>query len=215
MSTAIEAVSIRPGTLAKGQQPPAPWADGWPSPVVVALQPTPLDAQPSAYVQKSWEDRAYGATKELGISAIAGPGGVALRIEWACPKPNYGITDNDIFADACGVILPADGVTADLENMGSDAHPAITWYWRSGADAPFAGTVRGLGTVERAKEHKLTADAAWEKGRWAVVLSHPIGAGLPAGIKSLPVAFAVWNGANAERAGIAAYSPAWHTLELG
>lgn len=215
MSTAIEAVSIKPGKLAKGSQPPAPWADGWPAPIVVALRPTPLDAQPSAYVQKSWQGRSYGATKQIGVSALAGPGGVSLRLEWDCPTPSYGITDNNVFADACGVLIPADGVTADLESMASDAHPALTWYWRGGTDLPFAGTVRGVGTVERVKEHHLTAAAAWANGRWAVVLNHPSGAGLPVANGSLPVAFAVWNGANAERAGIAAYSPAWHKLELG
>ena len=176
---------------------------------VVPVAPTPLDRQPSAYVQVSWRDRPRGAIGEVRVRAAAGTGGVAVRLEWAVLRPSRMISDINVYPDACAMLFPADGREAEFGTMGSPEHPVQGWHWRAGTDLPFAVTATGIGTVERAKEHPVQGRARWTEGRWQVVLAGPLGAeGMPLRKASaLPVAFAVWSGAARERAGLKSYSP--------
>ena len=193
-----------------------PWSAGWPEPVEVKLGPVPLEAQPSAYVQAAWKDRPYGTTPSARVSAATTGDRLLLRVEWQAESPRTAITDNNVFADACGALFPANGQNAPLATMGNEAEPVISWYWRAGTDTPFVGEARGLGTVSRRASHTLSAAAAWASGKWAVVFQHPLGdAGLKAAAgSSIPAAFAVWSGAANERAGLAAYSPEWLEITI-
>jgi DMSO reductase family type II enzyme heme b subunit len=183
---------------------------------VVAVEPTPLDRLPSAYVQFSWRDRPRGAIGEVRVCAAAGTGGVAVRIEWGVLRPSRLISDVNVYPDACALLFPADGREAEFGTMGSPKHPVRGWHWRAGTDLPFAVTATGIGTVERAKEHPVQARARWAEGSWQVVLAGPLGAeGMPLAKGSgLPVAFAVWSGAARERAGLKSYSPQACALRL-
>ena len=189
-----------------------PWDDAWPSAVEIALEPTPLEAQPSAYVQQAWKDREHGVTQSIRVSAATSPRRFHLRLEWPAESPHMGITDNNVFADACGVMFPA--WPGDLPPMmGAPGNPVETWFWRAGAPAPFVATAEGPGTVARRDDHELSVASEWRAGNWAVVFSHPsVEGGLPGDGASVSVAFAAWNGAAEERAGLAAYSPSWRTL---
>ena len=175
----------------------------------VPIDPTPLDRQPSAYVQAAWRDRPRGGSGEVRVRAAAGASGLAVRLDWTALRPSRLISDVNMYPDACAVIFPADGREAEFSTMGSPEHPVQGWHWRAGTDVPFAVTATGIGTVERAAEHPVQGRAQWADGRWQVVLAGPLGVeGIPLRKGSaMPVAFAVWSGVARERAGLKSHSP--------
>ena len=60
---------------------------------VVAVEPTPLERLPSAYVQVSWRDRPRAAIGEVRVRAAAGEGGgLAVRLEWTALRPSRSIS---------------------------------------------------------------------------------------------------------------------------
>ena len=192
-------------------------AIGTPSPHTSgAPPPTPLDAQPSAYVRASWAGRAHGTLASAGLSAVVAGDALYLRLRWAAAEPRLAITDNDTFADACAVLFPLNGKAAELSTMGDERSPVQAWHWRAGTALPFVITATGLGTVTRLPDHPVSVGAAWENGSWSVIFRRGLqeaGVPLSAG-GSIPLGIAVWSGANNERAGLKAHTPAWLTLNL-
>jgi DMSO reductase family type II enzyme heme b subunit len=184
---------------------------------VVAVAPTPLERQPSAYVQVAWRGRPRGAIGEVQVRATSAEGGgLAVRLGWVALRPSRRISDVNVYPDGCAVLFAADGREAEFGTMGSPEHPVRGWHWRAGTDLPFAVTATGIGTVVRAQEHPVRARARWSEGRWQVVLAGPLeaeGMALRKGAV-LPVAFAVWSGAARERAGLKSYSPQRCELRL-
>lgn len=185
--------------------------------IVVGLEPTPLDRQPSAYVRAAWRDRRRGDISSLKVRSLTTTSAVALRLEWAAPRPVRRISDYNVYADACAVLLPGDGATLEHETMGSPEHPVEAWYWRAGSEDPFVLSATGIGTTQRASAHSVVAGAGWDGGCWQVVLARPLkadGVGLAHGDR-LPVAFAVWSGVAGERAGLKSFSPLAYELAVG
>ena len=186
------------------------------SETTVSLAPTPLDAQPSAYVRTSWAGRPHGTLASVGLSAVFAGDALYIRLRWVAPEPRQAITDNDTYADACAVLFPLDGKAAELSTMGDERSPVQAWHWRAGTALPFVINATGLGTVTRAPNHPVSVGAAWEDGSWSVVFKRGIqdqGVPLASGA-SVPLGIAVWSGANNERAGLKAHTPAWITLTL-
>jgi len=202
------------GTNGLASAASAGW-DGIPE-VAIDLAPTDLDAQPSAYVRTAWAQRPYGEGRTVRVQAAVAGEKVFVRLRWQASEPRPAITDNNVFADACGVLFPLDGNSAELSTMGSDDWPVQAWHWRAGAPEPFVLIARGLGTAERQQVHAVSVDAAHATDEWRVVFSRALGAkGVPlARGSAVPVGFAVWSGANNERAGIKAYSPRWTELRI-
>jgi DMSO reductase family type II enzyme heme b subunit len=217
--TAGTLISVTAARLAEaGPQLLAPAGTSWKnvSETAVSLAPTPLDAQPSAYVRASWANRAHGALASVGLSAAVAGDALYLRLRWAAAEPRLAITDNDTYADACAVLFPLDGKAAELSTMGDERSPVQAWHWRAGTALPFVITATGLGTVTRLPNHAVSVGAAWESGSWSVIFKRDLqeqGVPLSAG-GSVPLGIAVWSGANSERAGLKAHTPAWITLNL-
>ena len=184
--------------------------------VEVPLAPTPLEAQPSAYVREAWAARKHGATPSVRAAAAVCDGVAHVRLRWAALNPRPAITDNNVFADACAVMFPLDGRAAVLATMGDPARPVEAWHWRAGTADAFVLRGTGLGTTTRqALPHGVSVEAAWNAGEWAVVFSRGVEAdGVPLAAGRVPVAFAVWQGAVEERAGLASHTPEWLTLQL-
>lgn len=184
--------------------------------VHVPLSPTPLDAQPSAYVRASRAARVHGTLAAVNVAAATSEGALYVRLRWHQENPQSAITDNDTFADACAVMFPLSGSNAPLATMGSADRPVQAWHWRAGTEVPFVVTATGLGTVARLPHHPVTVAAEWARDRWSVVFRRSLeGSGVP--LKpgaTLSAAFAVWQGWNAERAGLASHTPAWVALDL-
>ncbi len=187
----------------------SPRAPAWDDAIEVSLplQPTPLEAQPSAYVQKAWAGRQRGGIESVAVKALAAGDELVVRLQWAAPDPRHTINDNDVYADACAVLFPANGNDAEIGTMGSAGKPVTAWHWRAGAAGPNVATAQGLGTVTREKKHALQATGEWQNGSWHVVLAGP---GNPA-----KIGIAVWSGAASERAGLKSHTPTWHDLKVG
>ena len=219
MSMGVEGVSIEVCKLDSAlEKLLAPDAGEWDraTEAVVSVTPTPLDRQPSAYVQASWRGRPRSGLGEVRVRAASGAGGLAVRLDWEALRPSRLISDVNVYPDACAVLFPADGREAEFGTMGSPEHPVRAWHWRAGTDLPFAVKASGIGTVERAAEHAVQGRARWAEGRWQVVLAGPQGAnGIPLRKGSaMPVSFAVWSGAARERAGLKSYTPQACKLRL-
>jgi DMSO reductase family type II enzyme heme b subunit len=184
---------------------------------VIPLEPSPLDRQPSAYVQAAWRERPRSQSQGLCVRAAANDAGLALRLDWSAPRPQRFISDVNVYPDACAVVFPADGTEAEFHTMGSSEHPVRAWHWRAGDDAPFVITATGIGTAERVPEHGVQARARWSDGRWQVVLARSLAAGgVPLARGSIvPVAFAIWSGTARERAGVKSFSPRPCELRIG
>ena len=183
------------------------------------LQPTPLIAQPSAYVQASWQDRPHGVVASVTVQAAHDGSELFFRLSWQDETKDDGISDTDRFTDAAAVLFPAKGGDAPLTSMGSPQQPVYGWYWRPDFEQPIAVTAQGTGTTVRHQNGGLRAQASFEDGGWTVVLarrlsshSSDVAALLPG--KTGKVAFAVWQGANSERGGLKAVTMEWQPLEI-
>lgn len=183
----------------------------------VALAPTPANAQPSRYTKLWASERPYGKVGRLTVRAAHNSKDIAFLLEWQDASQNVDFLDG-LSPDAAGILFPVRD-DAPLGTMGSKSQPVNAWFWR--ADAPEAAqnlTAAGLGTVEAAGDGQVTARGQWQAGTWRVVLSRALGAKGGADVavgKPVKVAFAVWDGANGERAGLKAFSKEWRQLDLG
>ena len=82
----------------------------------LSLEPTPLLAQPSVYVQAAWKDRAYGTVKGLDVQAAHDRNIIFFRLSWTDATRDDAITDTDMFPDSAAVLFPvkADAPLASM-----------------------------------------------------------------------------------------------------
>ena len=186
----------------------------------VVLSPTPLDMQPTEYVRVSWKGRPYGKLPSMRVSAIHNGRNIFFRMVWEDDSANGKIGDIDQFVDAAAVLFPVDP-EAPLIGMGVKGKPVNAWFWRADWERPRNIAAEGMGSTQRREDAALASKARHLRGRWNVVISRSLnGNGAPEGTVELApgatskVAFAIWQGANQERAGIKAFSPDWQALQV-
>lgn len=197
----------------------------------LVLAAVPLAAQPSRYVRAAWADCPYGVVCDLTAQAAHDGKRLYICLEWVSPtleakaqggdSAPHPIEGPDAFYDAVAAMFPVNG-EASLETMGSDTAPVNVWRWSAGALAEAEDlTVRGIGTVEpTGGGNGLVARSEAGDAAWRLVLARSLkpktkeGSPLFAPGKARQVAFAVWTGANQERAGIKSASQAWSELKL-
>jgi len=186
----------------------------------LAMQATPLVMQPSEYVQTKWKELAHGALQELRVAALHNGRALFFRMEWEDETDDSAPDDMSRFPDQAAVMLPLKE-NASMMEMGTPEEPVNMWLWRGDVEAPLYVTAMGRGTSVRHREQVLAGGADWRDGRWRVVISRPFHVSLPVE-QVVPLApgvthkctFAVWQGANSERAGLKAYHPLWEPLEI-
>jgi len=185
-----------------------------------AMGPTPAKSQNSRYAQLWAQERPYGKLGSLSVRSAHNGKDIAFLLEWADPTQNLDFLDGKS-PDGAGILFTLKG-DAPLATMGSESRPVNAWFWRADlAEAAENLTASGLGTLERAGNGQIAAGSKWDGGTWRVVLTRPLAAGgqaehtvqLEAG-KTTKVAFAVWDGDLAERAGLKSVSQRWLDLEL-
>ena len=184
----------------------------------LSLDPAPLISQPSVYVQAKWQTIDYGAIGAVSVQALHNDSGIFFRLQWDDATENDDIRDTDQFTDAAAVLFPVNE-DAPLASMGSPQQPVNAWYWRPDLETPFSVISLGTGTTRRTVDPSLRGNGAHKGDAWAVVIGRALqsaGDGyvqLAAG-HTAKVAFAVWQGANSERAGLKAVTLEWQPLKL-
>lgn len=192
----------------------APAGKGW---IQVAsedirLMPTPLPMQPTEYIRRSWEGRPYGAVQSLRVASVHDGETWAVRVTWQGVSPAG--TD---FPDALAVALPVSGKPV-LMTMGGDGAPVQFLRWTAKKEKPQSIVATGIGSSRSGPKIKSSAQGEATGDTWNVVITRALGFGkevapLVAG-KKTQIGFAVWLGANDERAGIKAFSIDWAELAL-
>ncbi len=183
----------------------------------IDMAPTPMGFQPSMYVIASWKDRAYGQLQKLSVKALHNGKEIAFRLEWEEPEPSINPQDINLFADGAGVLFPVDGKQATIESMGTPEQPVNAWYWRPNLQAAIHGIGLGAGTLQRLTDGAVSGNGVWSDGRWRVVIGRDFTASEGVKIEapgSVNGSFAIWRGANHERAGVKAFGQTWHEIRL-
>jgi DMSO reductase family type II enzyme heme b subunit len=197
----------------------AAWAQA--EELVIDTLPTPIDLQPTEYIQKTFASRTYGDATPLKVRCLHNGDAMLIRIEWAEPSPSRELNNVNAFTDGCGVLFPVAG-DAIITEMGSVSQPVNAWYWRADFDdKPISVTSTSRGTSVRYTTNPLVARSAWTDGAWQVVMGRPFVVAEPhrrmIELKpgtTVKAGFAIWRGSNLERGGIKAYSPNWSDLEI-
>lgn len=199
-----------------------PGGEAWKQvrPSTVVLSPTPLEMQPTDYVRVSWTSRPYGKASSMRVSSLHNGDQIFFRLVWQDDSSDAKIADIDQFVDAAAVLFPI-AEDAPLFGMGSKDKPVNAWFWRADWERPKNVAAEGMGSTQRRDDPALAASARHQRGRWDVIIARSLnGKGSPAGTVALrpgastKIAFAVWQGANQERAGIKAFSPDWQELRI-
>jgi DMSO reductase family type II enzyme heme b subunit len=176
---------------------------------VVELSPTPIGLQPTEYIRVKWDQIPYGATPNVAVAAVHDGQSMAVRMKWQCPEKHP--------KDAAAMTMIASGEPI-LATMGGEDAEIHILHWMASKPELRSVVATGIGSSRLGGALKTSVAATWENGEWTVVLVRQLGSGaeiapLSAGAKQ-SVGFAVWRGANNERAGLKAFSEDWMELAL-
>lgn len=183
---------------------------------------TPLANQPSEYIKASRDEKKIGKVHNLMVQAAHNGTDIFFRLSWEDDSQNTEITDNNMFPDGCGILMPLKGGEPPIDEMGSKELPVNAWFWRGDFhDQAHNTTARGLGTTQFSEKCPIQTKSTWGHGAWAVVFARALAVPdqqeettqLAAG-EAVRVGFAVWEGSNGERAGVKSFSKEWRELML-
>lgn len=176
------------------------------------LESVPNDAVDSSpYVMDTFERSSFGSVGSVEARAVHDGDHIAVNLRWEDDTRDASIEDTAQFVDKAAVAFPlADA--ASIMTMGSTTAPVNAWYWRADRSRPFDVLARGFGDVRRREpaESGLTADARYDRNRWAVTFHRALSVDgddyvdLTDGPHGIAVA--VWDGSNDERGPLKAYS---------
>jgi complex iron-sulfur molybdoenzyme family reductase subunit gamma len=168
--------------------------------------------QPTEYIRNSWAQRTYGAAKSLKVASVHDGHTWAIRTTWQGVSP----AGKD-FPDALAIAMPVRGKPA-LMLMGAADAPIHYLRWAANKEGIRSIIATGIGQSVPGPKIKGSSNGMAADNIWNVVVTRPLGSGqevapLLAG-KKTQIGFAVWYGANDERAGIKAFSIDWADLVL-
>lgn len=177
----------------------------------------PLAAAPSGL-----PDAESVSTDAVDVQAARSDGRIFLRLQWHDAQATEHIDGPQTFADAVAVEVPVDTSEQPAIAMGSQSNLVNVWYWNAdtGTEELLAG---GPGSTTQLDDQSVQTWAEHtgsdENGTWTVVFSRavdPVGDNRTTitNERDLDVAFAVWDGTNAERSGRKAVSQ-WYYLPTG
>lgn len=181
----------------------------WPTPL-------PLVAERSPFLALS-ED--HGTIASMRAAALHNGKSLALRLSWVADKHDK-LVDLNAFVDGVAVLFPLVR-GAPAATMGAKGKPTNAWYWKANAPEPYEVVAEGFASVQRLKDKTasdLKVAARHRDGEWNVVLRRSLGK--PEGLVKLQpggsskIAFAVWNGGNAERSGRKSFSGDFVDFEI-
>ena len=157
-------------------------------------------------------------TNRLTAQAVRSGAQLYVKLAWSDSTANTAIKDTGQFADGAAVQFPVNGKAATTPFMGDATNAVNVWHWR--ADGRTLNLLaKGFGTATTAPSPDLKSAAVRTDSGWAVVLTRPLKVGPDEGASlsgkgTMPVAFAVWDGANQERDGLKAVTLEWRQLRF-
>lgn len=184
----------------------------------LSLNPTPITAQPSQYIQKKWKESPYGVGRTVTVRAAHNGERLYFHLLWADATDDEAIRDTNQFADAAAVLFPVNG-DAPLQSMGSPSQPVNAWYWRPDFEQPWSIAAQGTGTTRRTQDPELSASGNYGRGTWTLVIRRRLDSASADYVSLAPgtsgkVGFALWQGSNEERGGLKAVTLDWEQLEI-
>lgn len=142
-----------------------------------------------------------------------------LKLAWSDRTANTAIDDLARFADGAAVQFPINAKASTSPFMGDSENAVNVWYWR--ADGRIENLIANGygGTSSSIPLPDLRSTAVRRESGWEVVISRHLRVKQQEGItlsgrKSIPVAFAAWDGDNRERDGLKAVTLEWWQLRF-
>lgn len=139
---------------------------------------------------------------------------IYIRLTWDDPSADERIDDPRAFVDGVAVQLPFEQDKEPPIEMGSDGEPVNVWYWTADGEIEelYAG---GMGSTTEMDEPIVSTESTYQDGEWRVVFTRDLSTDDRERTEistdeRLNVAFAVFDGDNAERGGIKAASEWYH-----
>jgi len=158
------------------------------------------------------------ATTQIAAQAIRAGNQLFVKLAWSDATANAAIKDMGQFMDGAAVQFPINGKAATTPFMGDPNNAVNVWRWR--ADGLTENMIaKGFGTSMRVPFEGLHSTSMRTDGGWAVVLARPLKVKADEGAslqnrKTMPIAFAAWDGANQERDGLKAVTLEWWQLKF-
>jgi len=154
----------------------------------------------------------------VAVQAFTDGKRVFFRLSWADDSADTSQEGPGRFLDGVALQFPLDKSQKTAVLMGNAGNRVNIWYWSADGKVQnlFAD---GLGTLTPADVQDVSGKGMYRDGRWRVVLMRPLKSAAADAIQlsmtgRVPVAPAVWNGANAERDGFKAVTMEWQSLVL-
>jgi dimethylsulfide dehydrogenase subunit gamma/complex iron-sulfur molybdoenzyme family reductase subunit gamma len=158
------------------------------------------------------------ATQQLTAQAVQAGDMLYVRLRWSDKTANAEVADTDRFLDRVAVQFPLSGEVTTTPFMGDGNNAVNIWHWRADGRTEnlFA---KGFGTATPVASKELTSSHARNSDGWDVVLARPLAVKSDEGVvlngrKSVPVAFAAWDGDGQERDGFKAVTLEWWQLQF-
>lgn len=167
----------------------------------------PPSYQPGDYIGTAYADATKPLTPHADFTIEKSLAGWRVSLVWRCPNAADTTTgDTNRFADAAALLVPAHPDAA-LISMGAGDLPVEGFFWRADWKAPMKIRAEGFGTVQR-----LPAPPGWtatgisQNGLRSVRFEFP---SWPALEKQMQMGVAIWQGAQAQRAGLKSVTGDW------
>lgn len=154
----------------------------------------------------------------VSVQALTDGKQILFRLTWADGSADASQEGPGRFLDGVALQFPLDRSQKTAVLMGNVGNRVNIWYWRADGKVQnlFAD---GFGTLTLADVQDISGKGVYQDGRWRVVLARPLKSASADSIQlpttgRIPIAPAVWNGANAERDGFKAVTMEWQSLVL-
>lgn len=160
------------------------------------------------------------ATDAVAVKTAHTDSQLYVWMQWDDQTRNASEASLDAFTDGAAIQVPANVTTNPAVELGSQDTPVNLWYWSAadGAEEALAGGYNP-GSITAMENTTIETTARHQDGTWTVVVERPLETedDVRADFDletDVDIAFAVWDGANAERSGHHGYSE-WYTVPLG
>lgn len=170
----------------------------------------PTAMQPGNYVKAAYADALAPVTTSLQVEAFRSGDSWEITMQWACPKTVNSCRDEtDRFVDAAAFIVPSHE-NANWITMGSADAPVEGVLWRADRSELWRVDANGMGAAQRSPaptQWRVQHDLA--NGIYQLRFLFPKWDNLNRFERG---AFAVWQGAQRQRAGLKSVSAGWVSL---